>query len=219
MLNIVFSNAQNNSYDSKTSLIGSTVQSETFKELSGSQYKYKNFCKADVYIILNDGSIEYELNYNAFKDELEFIENEIIYTVTNPDKIIKVEINEDVLVHAKYNNYDQEEEGYFFELIDDYISLYRREIISHIASQKTFDNYGISNNDKYLNKTNLYYLSIYGSPLILINNKKALNKLFFNHPVLKSFLKEEKIKLNSEDDLKKLVTFLNDYDKSKMRKN
>lgn len=209
---ILFSQAQTKFKNRLTGIIDKEM---TYDNLQGSPYKYKEFIKGDVYLSLNDKSIEYILNYNAYKNKLEFIEDNIKYTVTNPNKIIKVEINKDVLVYAKYKNYDQSEEGFFFEIIDDYISLYRREIISYVQTQKFENVYGGSDKDKFANKTTLYYLSIYGDPLILIKNKKTLSKLFFDHPTVKSYLKEEKIKLNSEDDLKKFVVFMNNLDKNK----
>ena len=137
---ILTTSAQTNSTDFTTSLAGSADKTINYEDVLGSPYKYEEFSNAMVFLVLNEKPIEYKLNYNLYKENLEYIENDVRYTVMNPDAIVKVNINDEVLVYTHYKNYDQSKQGYFVELIDDYISLYKREFVSYLHSQKTFNN-------------------------------------------------------------------------------
>ncbi len=217
IVSILTSNAQKPSINTyKLKLKGSVQEVMTYDEASGSPYIYENFLDCNVYLKSNNNNpIEYKMNYNAYKDQMEYKEDEITYAIANPEQILKLEINNQYYIFSDYYNYDLTKRGYFIELVDDYISLYKREIISNIS----LDNYAYSNSEskksKFVKERSLYYLSVYGEPLTLIKTKKKLLKLFFNHPKVEEYIKKEKIKLHSEEDLIKLVKFLNDFDKNR----
>ena len=187
-----------------------------YDEVEGTPFRYDDYKKGEVYLKSNNDSIIYEINYNAFEDRMEYMENKITYTVTNPNQINTIIINNDVFVYKDFHNYNLIDQGYFLEIINDYISLYKRVLkekstSTNVAYTRTHNVEGI-----FYNLTPLYYISIYGDPLVLIKSKRKLKNLFFNNPAVVTFLKEENINLHSEEDLIKLVTFLNNYDKKKM---
>lgn len=207
--------AQNSSISSlKNKLEGSEQSVVEYNDIIGSPFRYEEFKKSEVYLKLNDGPIDYILNYDAYKDQMEYIENDVTYAVTNPNQIKKILINNEVFIYTNYYNFDIVKEGYFIEIISDYISLYKKEIISSVSTKSS--NYNNRPGQvRFVKAKPTYYISIYGDPLHLIKNKKKLLSLFFNKPEVEDFIKEKKIKLNSEDDLKEFVTFLNDYDKKR----
>lgn len=204
------------SYDSESiRLTGNIHETTTYDEVSGSPYLFKEFTTSNVYFKSGNKPVEYLINYNAYKDQVEFIENDNTYAIVNTNKVNKIEIDKQTFVYSQYHNYNDIKEGYFVELVSDYISLYRREIIITISTNKSAAYSDTDTKDnKFVKDKPLYYISVYGEPLRLIKNKKKLRQLFFNHPALDEFMKKEKIKLHSEEDLIKLVTFLSNFDKN-----
>lgn len=205
--------AQSSTIHSHNKLNGSTKEVLTYKSYEGSPFIYDQFMYSKVYLKSEDKAIDYLLNYNAYKEQIEYKVDDKIYCVTNPEQIKKIEVNSETIVYKKYYNYDQLKEGYFIEIIDDFISLYKKEIVSALPSKKVTRAYSTEVNKIFIREKPIYYISIYGDPLLLIKNKKMLLEVLFNNQDLKNFLKNEKIKLHLEEDLKKLVTFLNNYDK------
>jgi len=194
-------------------LKGSTQKVLTYNEIVGSPFRYTQFMESKVFFRLQDLPMKYKINYNAYNDELEYIEDGITYTICNPNEIHKVEVNNEVIIYTKYYNYDVQKEGYFIEIIDDYISLYKKELILNVLIKNSAYGNNQDKKAKFIKEKPRYYISIYGGPLTLIKTKKKLTQLFFNHPDVKKYIKEENIKMHSEDDLKKLVIFLNKFDK------
>ena len=196
-------------------LKGTTTEILSYKEMIGSPYRYKEFIEGSVYLKSNTDAIDYTINYNAYKDQIEFIENNSTISVDNPNEIKYIVVDQETLIYTKYYNYDDLKEGYFIELIDDYISLYKRELISINSPKNVAYNSSPYIKAEFIKLKPMFYISIYGETLVLIKNKKKLLNLFFNHPELKNFIQKEKIKLHDESDLKKLVVFLNNFDKNK----
>ena len=196
-------------------LKGNVREDRSYSSLKGSPFLFNKFMKSEVYFNSSDEPVTYKLNYNAYKDQIEFLENGKVYSITNKDKLEKVIIDKHTFVYKRFYNYDEINEGYFVEIINDYISLYKRELKMVITSNNVA--YKSSENSTgSFNKTSpLYYVSIYGDPLIYIKNKRKFLNLFFNNQSLVDFMEEENIKLSSEKDLKKVITFLNDFDKNR----
>ncbi len=205
--------SQSSTVHSIDKLNGSLKVLSTNKGYKGSPFIYDQFMNSKVYLKSEDKAIDYLLNYNAYEEQIEYKVDGKTFYVTNPKQIKKIEVNNETIVYKKFYNYDQLKEGYFIELIDDFISLYKKETISAMPLKKVTRVNSPENNKIFIREKPIYYISIYGDPLLLIKNKKMLLEVLFNNQDLKNFLKDEKVKLHLEDDLKKLVTFLNNYDK------
>ena len=214
LVNTIIAQLPNNK-NIKLELEGTTEEIFSYKQMNGSPYRYKEFEDGKVYLKSNTEAIAYKINYNAYKDHFEYIEGNVTYAVANPKKINNIVIDGETFIYTKYYNYDNLKEGYFIEIEDDYISLYKRELISMISPKNIDYSSTPYINGDFVRLKPMYYISIYGDPLILLKSKSKLLELFFNHPDLKQFIKKEKIKLHDEDDLKKLITFLNNFDKNK----
>lgn len=201
--------------DLRASSKNTNEETLTYKDVSGSPYKYNEFKPGQV-IFKGNSDTTYKMNYDLYQNALEYEENESIYAVTNADDISKIIIDQDVIIYSKYFENDILKKGFFIEIISDFVSLYKKESVSVKPIRKSSIEYINSNHEiKFNKKRDRYYLSIYGDPLVLITTKKELLKQFFSHPVVRDYIKNEKIRINSEKDLIKLVTFLNNYDKNK----
>ena len=99
-------------------LKGTTKEIISYKEMKGSPYRYKDFKTGKVYLLSNTEAIDYTINYNAYKDQLEFIENNTTIAVDNPNEIKRLVIDNETIIYTNYYNYDDLKEGYFIEIID-----------------------------------------------------------------------------------------------------
>jgi len=207
-------NGQNNLSENTNELSGIPIKDKpNYKQAN--PYIFDDFLEGVVYFKDNNNPLEYKLNYDAFDDQLEYLKNDEKFIATNPDNILRVNINDEILVYKKFYNFDETKNGFFFEIIDDYISLYKREIIISTLKEKNIYKDDEVKNSELIKKKPQYYISIYGESLRLIKNKKKLLLAFYNHPAIEEFIKKEKIKLHKEKDLIELITFINNFDKNK----
>ena len=162
-----------------------------------------------MYFIDSDTTVKYQLNYNAYTEAIEFLKNDTIYTVTNPYEIKKINLNDDLIVFANYSNEGSISKGFFFEIIDSYISLYKRETVIYVPTNGTNYQNNISGEFKKLKPQ--YYISILGCPAFQVKNKKNIISEFSNNPVVIDYLEKERINVNSEGDLIKFAEYINHY--------
>lgn len=204
------------SYSETIQKLNGNIRSDiSYSNLKGSPFLFNKFMKSEVYFNSSDEPVTYKLNYNAYKDQIEFLENDEVYRVTNTDELEKVIINKHTFVYKRFYNYDEINEGYFIEIINDYVSLYKKELKKVVTSNAVAYKSDESVTGSFNKTSPLYYVSIYGDPLIYIQSKRKFLNLFFNNQSLIEFMDRENIKLSSEKDLKKVITFLNDVDKNR----
>lgn len=186
---------------------GQMYKQEISDDYSGSKYIHENFSNA----VINNNSIK--LRYNAYLDKME-IENddELSYldTVIN-QSIIFNDFNENYRF-MKYNVKGVDIEGYLKILSEsNKYKLYKIEKITldevktgGAFSTETSD----SNNKEYRRNEDVYLIERDGDFNILSKNVKKLSKLLKNNEIVE-IVKENKLNLNKEQDLIKLVNFLN----------
>ncbi|PLX11744.1 MAG: hypothetical protein C0597_14585, partial [Marinilabiliales bacterium] len=85
-------------------LKGTTTEILSYKEMIGSPYRYKEFIEGSVYLKSNTDAIDYTINYNAYKDQIEFIENNSTISVDNPNEIKYIVVDQETLIYTKYYN-------------------------------------------------------------------------------------------------------------------
>lgn len=181
----------------------------SINDISGSPYRYEKFSTGEVYFLLKDKPVNSKLNYNAYTDEIEFIINENTYTVSNCQDIHKVLLNNEVLLFHDFKDNNSIKKGFLIEIINNQISLYKRESIKYSPPKETHDTYKKNKPAEFKKSKSKYYISILDKPAFLVKNKKNLIQEFVSNSELKNYIKKEKINLNSEKDLIKLIYFLN----------
>ena len=202
-------NAQDHIYTQYHSRVTEKVL--RYETVLGSPYSYEEFNDGDVYFIENETPVKYKLNYNAYIDAVEFLKENKVHTVTNPYEIKKIYINNDVIVYANYYNKGSISKGYFIELIDSQISLYKRETVIYLPAKESSFQISKNNSGEFVRLKTKYYISILGCPAFLVKNKKNIISEFSNNLVVIDYLKKEGIDVHSEDDLKKFAEYINHY--------
>ncbi len=171
----------------------------------GSPYIFKEFINGEVYFKGKDEPIQYKLNYNAYQDIIEFISKQKKYAVTNSEDIERIVIDGSIMLYLPYDN----KKGYFFEVIKDDVSLYKKELIKFIAPRDSRNIYDEDEPGRFLEDDPEFYISINNNPLEHIKNKKSLLKLFDSNTELRNYLKSNSINFKEKNDLIKLINFIN----------
>lgn len=187
---------------SNNSVIGSKKSDKlTYDEIEGSAYLEKQFSMASV-------SPSYEdvlIRYNTYKDEIEFKKNEEVLVLPKNETFSRITFR-----NSKNTLVLLDPEGYYFEIVKGKYSLYKKLKTKFIDFIPAPTPYQTDQPAKFRNMEPIYYIKTDGQ---LIGNFKSTKDLASQLPdkkdALNSFLKSNKIKIEKEEDLIKLVNFLN----------
>lgn len=176
-----------------------------YDEISGSAYPDKSFKNAKI-------AENYEITairYNSYKDEIEFKNEAAIMVLPKENKFGRLEISSPKQVFVLMS-LDNEPKGYYYELVNGKSSLYKKVKTNFIDVKPASTPYGSDQPASFSAPITTYYLVYNGKTIKKPKNQKQIVDLIpEKKDILTSFFKENKIKLDKEDDLKKLVTFIN----------
>lgn len=181
----------------------------TYDEIQGTPYPDRIFYEAN-FIISDKSKVETSpARYNAYSDQIEFKKGDEILSLFPDSPFTRVELIPTNQVLVKLN-IDDELKGYAYELVNGKNSLYKKVKAKFNDFVPAANSYAMDRpaNFNILNPT--YYIKTENS---ILRNPRSKKDIMENYPdkkdALTAFFKENKIKFDKEEDLKKLVTFLN----------
>lgn len=185
----------------------STGKSFKYEDISGTPYLDKSFKEAKI----AESYQNVMVRYNAFKDEVEFRnpEKDEIMIIPKDEKFKSIEI-----LFPKQNlvllNLNNEPQGYYYKIVSGPVSFLKKVKVNFIDARPASTPYGTDQPASFSTPVNIYYI-VHGNKVIKTpkNQKEIISQFPDKKDSLSIFFKENKIKLDKEDDLKKLVTFLN----------
>ena len=184
------------------------------------RYLYPEF-KTGIILFKTNTYTERKFNYNYLIGEIEFLENSDTLSLKNREDIKSIIVEQDTFFYDR---------RYILQIKSNYPKIGLNEFIEFKEIQKK-DSYGIvssggstftlnsiaadgnyyklkANHDLIFERTRLYYISTFGNTFVPYT-KKNVFKLFSRHrEKVKSFLKNNKIKFDSGDDLLRLAEYL-----------
>ncbi|MDF2932533.1 MAG: hypothetical protein K0R36_1864 [Chryseobacterium sp.] len=176
-----------------------------YDEIIGSPYLDKNFRDASV-------AKDYEktaIRYNSYLDEIEFQKEGKPLVLPKDEKFSRIELTlpKETLVLLET---DDNLKGYFFELVNGKISLYKKIKTKFIDALPAANSYASDRAASFKLLDPVYYIKTEKGYIKKPKNQKEIIESFPDKKeVLTSFFKENKVKFDKEEDLKKLVIFLN----------
>jgi hypothetical protein len=184
------------------------------------RYLYPEFTKGRV-LFKNGIYSERQLNYNFLLGEMEFIQSRDTLAIINKKDIRYVAIAQDTFFYDK---------GYIkqWSKWSKVIGLKERIELKEIqnkdpygtaSSASSSDSYGSmpmdgnfyklsANKDMVFHRTRQFYIAEPEGEFILLNRKSLLDSFHGKEDKIKQFLKANKTKFNSADDMSKLIDFL-----------
>lgn len=147
--------------------------------------------------------------YNTYNDEVEFTKEDKSYVLPKNDTFSKIEFSNTKEVLVRLDTGD-DLSGYFFELVHGKNSLYKKVKTKFIDAVPAVNSYASDRPAAFKNLEPIYYINTEGGYIKKPKNQKDIIERFpAKKDALTSFFKTNKIKFDKEEDLKKLVNFLN----------
>lgn len=184
-----------------------TKQRHENRNIDGSPYIEKNFLKARVSGYNN----EFELRYNAYEDEMEFLRDDNIFYINRIDnqEFFFPSIKKKY-VFLNYTIDRVQYSGYLVLLSDpgSNIALLKKESIGISDGVTALNSYQESKNPSYNRKKDAYYISIpQGFFMFPKNARDAALLLGLEQNKIEKFTKEKKLSFNKELDMIQLIEF------------
>ncbi|MFC0427762.1 hypothetical protein [Chryseobacterium scophthalmum] len=177
----------------------------SYSDIQGSPYYSKGYIVAKF-----SGSNESApAKYNSYNDEVEFMKEDKPYVLPKNENFSTVTFTttKETLVRLETND---ELSGYFFELVNGKNILYKKVKTKFIDAVVAVNSYATDRPAVFKALDPIYYIKTENGFIKNPKNKKEIIDQFADKKeVLNTFFKENKIKFDKEEDLKKLVTFLN----------
>lgn len=181
-------------------------RSLNYDEVIGSPYSNVNFSLAKI----AENYEKIPVRYNSYTDQIEFQKDGTVMVLPKESAFGKIEIvspKQTLVLLATKDDLD----GYFYELIDGKnASLYKKVQTKFIDVIPASNTYSSDKPATFKTQDPIYYIKTEKG---FIKRPKNVKEIIEQYPdkkdALNSFLKENKLKLQKEEDLKKIVTFLN----------
>ncbi len=177
-----------------------------YDEITGSPYLDKNFSVAK----LADNYEKAPVRYSTLKDEIEFQKDGKTMVLPNEDQFSRVEIISPKTVLVRLDTGD-DLKGYFFELVQGKYSLYKKIKTKFIDVVPATNSYATDRPASFKTLDPVYYIKIGEKEYIKKpkNQKEIIAQIPDKKAAIEEFVKSNKIKFNKEEDLIRLVDFLN----------
>jgi len=176
----------------------------------GSPYMNEEFTGATIVSSEDQVFTEVPLRYNVYYDLFEVEMEDAVYNLNRGGVVAKVEIDGHIFIYTEYDYQSSRDEGYLEVLIDGPWSLYMQHkvVFREAVPAKPYQE---EEPASFEERDPLFYVSHGDEPPVFIRNRKALLELAGNkEKELNSFLKDNKLRLRNEDEMRQAVKFLNE---------
>jgi hypothetical protein len=177
----------------------------TYNDIKGTPYYGKGYSVAK----FSGSSESAPARYNSYNDQVEFTKEDKVFILPKNDAFARIvfDNSNEVLVNL---NTEDDLSGYFFELVGGENILYKKVKTKFVDVVVASNSYASDKPATFKSLDPIYYIKTKNG---FIKNPKNQKEIIANFPdkkeSLNTFFKENKIKFDKEEDLKKLVTFLN----------
>ena len=217
----LFSQAYNNEYNIGKRIIDIQEKKEAygltedeFKNLKGSPYINEEFVTGNLYNGQEVVAKNIYLRYNAYSDEIEIkrskhsSDNDYGALLREPEVFVKISDKLYVLIPYEKSN----EEGHYFEILSEgkAFDLYKKTDVEYSPPKEAKTSYDRNKPAEFKQFHSYYLVGKNGSFYELPNSKTKIIKLMSKEEKsVKDYVNKNKLDLNKENDLIKLVTYLN----------
>lgn len=206
---------------SQSVLMGTALEEDRYSEIKKSPYLFKDFAPALVYDKKKNITDKYLLNYNGYTKEFEFLHEDKTYVldVRYYDEIEIAEYTPSTSYSPKFvsesirfiKGIDPKDRKNFQMLVhtNDNMTVFKNFDVKLTLSESTGSGKGIVKTELFL--SNFSYYTIKGDAISKLKlNKKSVQQSLDGHPKIASYVKKNKMKLNSEQNLRQLLTYYSD---------
>jgi hypothetical protein len=174
-------------------------------EIEGSPYL--NDSLVDGVISVNNGRYPHiAMRYNIYRDQIEFLQDQILYALLPDRAIRKIELGEIKLVVEPYEFKGKVKNGYFNLLDSGKASLFSKPVVIYKEREEQKAMQYEASKSKYIRLSDKYYCKVGKQQVVMIENMKDLLAVLSDKEVqLKQFIAKNKIANKSEKDFIRVV--------------
>jgi len=182
----------------------------TQDNIQGSPYLEDEFITGTVFTTSKKKIENVLLRYNIYNDDLEFkTPNNKILAIDNPKSIELADFGDYQMVYQKYLSGKKIHSAFFKILEEGNATLFAKP---DVYFQKEVKGDGIKADKpaKFVQKSDIFYITIGDAPAKKMVNKKDLIAVFENHSKeVSAYIKKNKIKVSKSKQLQQLVKYYN----------
>jgi len=202
--NVIRVNEANNDIYYKINSKGAGRQLN-YDEISGSPYLTKDFSLAKV----GDNYEKAPVRYNSYRDDIEFQKDGKTLVLPKEAQLSRIEIFSPKQTLVLLETHD-DLDGYFFELVNGKNSLYKKVKTKFIDVVPAANSFTTEKPANFRTQEPVYYIKTEKGFIKKPKNVSDItDQLADKKSAIESFVKSNKIKFSKEEDLIKLVNFLN----------
>lgn len=181
-----------------------------YEEIEGSPYPTPKLVKGQVKFEGGD-TASYFMRYDIYLDEMEFLKDERLYSITNTRMLAYLDIGGIRYIYQDYYINKKKFTGYMAELVKEAYSLYRKDRVQFESEKPPKSSYDLPSPAVFKSKPSLYLVSIDGRQ---IQQFKVDNSAYGKFPPfkasdIKAYMKQHNLKFKNEEDLIQLFQYLN----------
>ncbi|WP_027376583.1 hypothetical protein [Kaistella palustris] len=176
-----------------------------YGDIEGSAYLYKGFETANI----EGASSAIRTRYNTYTDTVELLNDDDIFELPKSQKYARISFPKTRTVLVYLNSSDIPA-GYYFELATGKYSLYKKMKTEYRAGAKAVNSFTPAIMPRFENLNPIYYIKTDSQFVKVPKNVKELATAFpEKSAAINDFVKKNKVKMTQEQDLLKLINFMN----------
>ncbi|MBE0673752.1 MAG: hypothetical protein IH591_03735 [Bacteroidales bacterium] len=181
-----------------------------YQDIDGTPYLHDGFMEGLLYMksgVIYSG----EYRYDIYADQIEFKRDENVFTVGIPDSIIKLQTELFTIGYLEYLDKTTVRKSYLLLLEEGHYSLchQKRKVFRKAEPVKPYQD--APTPARFDNAGDDYFLKVGDSPAEKITNAKDIIRICgADGEKAKNYVDKEKLNVKKEEDLIKLVKFLNE---------
>lgn len=175
-----------------------------YQEVSGNPYYTNDYVRSMVYLVNGDSAVA-KLRFDLFANEVEFMKDNFLMWA--PKFLVKmISFGDEKLIVSKVPG--KKDPVFLFLIRSGKYSLCLHKEVEFLPAEP-IKAYADPVPPRFEPKRDVYYIMEGSNECASVMTKKELELLVAGNAAARDFLKKEKIKAGKEDDLVKLVDFLN----------
>ena len=181
---------------------------QAYENIDGTPYLVKEFEEGKVYLT-NAEVISGKFRFDLYANQVQFNIDGSRYVIAYPEKIIMIELNGNILKYIDYKIDAGVDHDYLITLVQGYYSLYLKKSKT-LKDPVPTKPYQQARPAKFLDHQDYYYIKVGENPAQRVKNKRDIIKICSDKgSEVETYIKNEKINVNKEYDLVKLITHVN----------
>ena len=181
-----------------------------YKNIDGSPYLVDNLIEGGVHFTKGKVIKNY-LRYNAYADEMEYLEGSKLMVITNPNQIEVIYLG-NFEFHFLYYTLASTEvrTGYLVKVVDGPCKLYKKINVAFVDAVPARSSYDPPKPATFLKKADTWFLSFENQPPTqVLLDKNVIDHFFGQDDRVKQYAKEQKLKAKKPEDLAEIVRYFN----------